>query len=218
MTSAAIFQEEDLRASFGELARRGVFKPINRYLTRTVDAEDRAAEGVASAWRTYRRCALEKGKLLGPGALVQHAKWRACDLGRRLVSDGTTAKNRDAMSQLAFQNGEVEVLRIDGVEETAESSGAAPLDDGLAKALSQNPERRLRSAIDLSRWLDELSDDDRVALADRMSGEDLRTIGAKLGVSTPTACRRLYELGHLLAQRAGIVVDDGKQRRRQKRR
>lgn len=193
-------KEEVLRKRFGDLVRQGIFKPIDRFLVNNPEAEDRVAEGVASAWRVFRDCALQQGKELGPGALVQHAKWRACDLGRRLVCDGSRSKNEDAMSQYAYQRGRTQVLRLEG------SAGVSELEDGLAKEMCGNPARRLNSALDLATWLSGLSRCDRQMLAWRFAGIGLKTLAKRFGVSPATVCRHLHQLGAKLADRAGLRI------------
>lgn len=204
--------EQQLSASFDAKVRKGIFRPVLRCLAADPDGgEDRLQDAVAETWACYRRNGL-RGKVLDDPILVHHCKQQALDRARHFVPADGAMRIQDAMSDAAYREGRVKgLLRIDEPIQSAPSGdGTITLGDGLAVEQCLDPARKLRSAIDLGRWLDELSEDDRVALAGRMVGEDLRSIGASIGVSTPTAHRRLQELGHLLAQRAGIEVKDNK--------
>jgi hypothetical protein len=86
----------------------------------------------------------------------------------------------------------------------ADDGEDAPFSLGFAELDSQNPTRRIISAINLDTWLEALAPRDREIIELRAAGYDLDESAARLGMSRFAVCRRVKELGELLAEHAGM--------------
>jgi hypothetical protein len=190
----------EIRSSFDEKVRRGMFRPITRRMHADT-AEDRSQEGLALAYENYRRHALQ-GRILDDALLVHFARLRAEDLGRTVVGCDGRARKFGVMDVRNYIAGKVEVLRLDKI---VEDRGEADM-LGLAEAMANNPIRRIVSAIDLQAWLASLPDDDRALLSMRMAGCGWNEIGTALCISGSSAWSRSRNLGRELAERACIEV------------
>jgi DNA-directed RNA polymerase specialized sigma24 family protein len=205
--------EAEINKAFDAKVRRGIFKPVARWLTDPRTAEDLLQDAICQTWRMYRRYATQKGKVLDDGILVHSCRQRAVDLDRHFVPADGTRRNQDVLDPRAFRDGKVEVLRIDGIHEDGGAEGDRGLHVGYAEALASNPARKIRSAIDLESWVGTLSHRDRYIMEARMAGFTLEQIAADLDVSTSTIFARARELGLELAARAGVRIDFGDERR-----
>lgn len=206
--------ETEVNRAFDAKVRRGIFAPVARFLRNSSTAEDQLQDAVAQTWLMYRRYALEKDRVLDDGVLVHSCRQRAVDLRRRFVGkNGATCRNRDVLDPRAYRDGRVEVLRFDGMcdAQSAECDHEIPI--GYAEALAANPARKIRSAIDLRRWLGQLCHRDRCILERRMAGYPLGQIAAELGMSTSSVFARAKALGLELAARAGVCVRLDRERR-----
>ena len=74
----------------------------------------------------------------------------------------------------------------------------------MAGATCINPTAKLDSAIDLSNWLDGLSDGDRRMLELRAEGFTWKEASTATGVPLKTAYDRCQKLGMDLARRGGV--------------
>jgi DNA-directed RNA polymerase specialized sigma24 family protein len=204
--------EDDGRKEFEEKVRRGIFRPMERFVRH--DLDDRRQEGLGQVWRTYQRNR-ELGKVL-PDAVLAHAfRQRACDLGRQLVPGGRQGK--DPLNPRLYHLGKVELVRLDGLvgeDGELEAEGDRDLALGLAEALTADPSAVIASALDLDRWMRELPDEDRTLLAMRFAGHTLAEIAEAFGVSISRVFARLKLLGLALAERAEIEVARSRRRKR----
>lgn len=186
----------ELARTFGRMVKRGVFRAVVRHVLRHPDPEDRLQDAVCQVWAMYRRYALNKGKVLDPALLVHACRLRAVDYGRSFVGACGRRRCRDVFALTAHRRSHVELLALDVLLEAA-----------FAKQASANPTRELVSALDLQVWLGGLDERDRQMLAARFAGETLYSIAKTMGLSTAGVFRKLRQLGHALALRAGIGVD-----------
>jgi hypothetical protein len=197
----------ELRHAFDQKVRAGIFAPVARHLPEDI-REDRLQDAVCQTWAMYERYA-ERGELLDDAILVHACRLRATDPSRFYVpADGP--RKKDVYDVRNFMEGNVEVLRfadfIDEEKNNIKRESAAPTGFGLAEAASNDPTRRLMSAVDLTAWLDEQLEADVAMLALRQAGHTLEDIGAKSGGSTSYAFGRLKRLGEELAERAGVSL------------
>ncbi|WP_437723707.1 hypothetical protein [Sorangium sp. So ce861] len=196
----------DLRRSFEDKIKRGIFNPIARLLPEHV-REDRLQDAIAQTWAMYERYA-ERGELLDDALLVHSCGLRATDASRYYVPCDGYQRKRDVFDPRNFMEGDVEVLRFgDFADEDAHrgpDEDEAPVSFGLAEATSSNPTRRILSAINLTTWLADLPADDRRMLELRAAGFDLEEISGEINSSTFAICRRIKELGESLARHAGL--------------
>ena len=200
--------QHQLADAFDAKVRRGIFRPVGRFLTSDPDGgEDRLHEAVCASWDLFRRNGL-RGDVLDDGLLVYACRLKAMDTSRHFVPGDGTRRNCDAMSPHAYRKGKVKaMLSVDDTDTTPN------LLDHIYPI--RNPTRDIISSIDLKEWLRELNEEDRVLLDARISGENLATAGSLVGISAATACRRLRALGMALADRCGIPIDlDGERRGR----
>ena len=150
---------EAVRQQVAALFRRRAFQPIARFLPEE-HREDRMAEAVALTLDMALRYA-RRGKRLDDAILVHHARQRAVDHSRHLVS--SSGRGVDALNQRNYVSGKVEVLNIDGAQDPdGEVGGEGDVQlIGLAMRRNANPADALASAFDLGRWLAALSGRDR---------------------------------------------------------
>jgi DNA-directed RNA polymerase specialized sigma24 family protein len=198
----------DLRRVFEDKIKRGIFKPIERFLHEDI-REERMQEALGLTWRLYADHA-ERGEILDDALLVHACKLRAIDLNRYVAQCDGGQRRRDVFDLRNYIAGRVEVLRFGDFDAEDEIRGPdddeAPSGFGLAEATSANPTRRILSAINLSAWLTELSAEDRRMLELRAAGFGLEEIAEKMGVSTSCVFANCRRLGHALAEHAGICV------------
>ena len=204
--------DAEINAAFAEKVQRGIFNPVARFLTNPDTAEDRMQEGLALTWEMYRDRIVNRDLVLDDGILVHACRQRAVDLARTFVRDGSHRIN-DVMSERAYHDGRVEVMRLDSwVEDDSEDEDHHPHQLGYAVELCSSPEHKMNSALDLEEWLGELSGRDYSIMQARMAGYSLPRIASDLGVSTSTVFARAKKLGLQLAGRAGVHVDLSKSR------
>ena len=200
--------QDEFRESFGNLVRRGAFKPVARHITGP-DPEERLQDSICQTFEMAARYA-ERGQALDDAILVHSCRQRALDLKRRFVkTDAQPA--RDALHRPNYTQGKVAVYRIDGLvnPETGEfiaQNEVEALVPGLATALQVNPQRDIISAVDLERFLNGLPEQDQALLEMRMAGSTLKESAEKLDLSISTVWARLKKLGLALSDRSGIAV------------
>jgi hypothetical protein len=204
--------DDDGRRELEEKIRRGLFRPMERFIRH--DLDDRRQEGLGQVWRTYQRNR-ELGKVLPDAVLAHSFRQRACDLGRQLVPGGRQGK--DPLNPRLYHLGKVELVRLDGLvgeDGELEAEGDRDLALGLAEALTADPSAVIASALDLDRWMRDLADEDRVLLAMRFAGHTLQEIAEAFGVSISRVFARLKLLGMALAERAEIEIARSRRKRR----
>ena len=81
-----LMTQEEIRSSFDQKVRKGLFRPVARHILSLADAEDRLQEAVCMTYEMHARYA-ERGQVLDDAILVRSCKQRATDLGRRFVRD-----------------------------------------------------------------------------------------------------------------------------------
>jgi len=210
MTDAEINQE------FTRKIERGIFRPVARHLTNFASAEDRLQDAICQVWLMYRRYIVEKGKILDDAVLVQKCRWSACDLGRSFVGAGGRKRKGDVLDPRSFRDGRVQVLRLEGVSDEQSSDGDRDLQVGYAEYMANNPARKIRSAIDLERWVGDLSGIDQFVMCEKYRGCSTAEIAAALSMPYGQVYARTKQKGLELAQRAGIRIGGRKARRKNK--
>jgi hypothetical protein len=200
----------DARARFETMVRGGVFKPVERFVCRDHDAEDRVAEGLGGTWKWYaRQVALGREPDL---ALIRHCcRMRTIDRSHRLDSGDRSHWLRDVYQVQGRHGVELRRLQLVDDEDDRVDQDAAL---GLAEAGAQDPTPKLDSALDLQGWLGTLSARDRTMLAMRNAGHGLVAIGNKLRCTSSTVHKHCRELGAELARRADIEIEPKRRRRR----
>jgi hypothetical protein len=200
MNTTILATTADVRASFEEKVKSGLFAPVARHLRDDL-VEDRMAEGLGLVYVQFAR-SVTKGEPMTDALLVQACHMRAIDLSRRLAGAGGSQPKRDVMDERNYKSGKVEVLRLDG------QSGNDEENEGYVLALAEgdvgHPARWLHSALDLQTWLSRLPAADRLLLGLRRAGHTLEEIAAKTGMCITAILKRLKELGRELAERAGL--------------
>ncbi len=199
----------EIREEFGRKVRKGLFRPVSRYISNVADREDRLAESVAMTFEMFQNYIQEKGTVLDDGILVHSCRQRAVDLHRRFVKTDCQP-GRDVMHPLNYTQGRVQVYRLDGMlDEHGDflaQDEVEALVPGLATALQVNPQRDIISAVDLEAWVASLAEPDQQLLAMRQAGATLKEAAEHLDVSISTVFSRLKSLGLVLAERAGLPV------------
>jgi len=205
-------QLTEVNQAFDDKVRRGIFNPVARYVMNHPDAEDRVQDAVCQTWWMFRRYAVEKDTVLDDALLVNKARWVVTDLERRFVGkDGATCRNQDVHATTAYRDGRVELLRIDGFDDsTAEEDRSFGI--GFAEAAAGNPERKMNSALDLEVWLGGLSHRDRTLMERKAAGFSTTQTASDLGLTYGVAYRREKQLGRELASRVGVRVEGGRKR------
>ncbi len=201
----------DLRRTFEDKIKRGIFKPIERFLHKDI-REDRMQDALGLTWRLYADHAA-RGEILDDALLVHACRLRAIDLSRYVAQCDSGQRKRDVFHLRNYNAGQVEVIRLAHVhEEENEDEGhrldkrTKPISVGFAELRCTNPTRKIHSAIDLNAWLAELPAEDQHMLELRAAGYGLEEIAREFGVSTSNIFIRCRNLGLALAERAGISV------------
>ncbi len=205
--------DAEINVAFTEKVKAGMFAPVARHLTNPDTAEDRMQEALALTWEMYRDRIVSRDLVLDDGILVHACRQRAVDLARTFVRDGSHRIN-DTMSERAYHDGRVEVMRLDAWTEDDEEDEGHPHQIGLAEELCQSPEHKMNSALDLEEWLGELTHRDYSIMEARMAGYSLPQIASDLGVSTSCVFHRAKKLGLELAGRAGVRIEKSGRGRR----
>jgi len=199
--------EDEIRKTFGEKVRRGMFRSVERHLP-DLCREERMAEGLALTFELFRKKALD-GELLDDALLVHACRLRAIDCTRCLVRQEGCERGRDVLELRNFWAGKVEVLHLDGVlgeDEEQPGDGDPTVEAAALDAVSTNPTARIISAISLGEWLEHLEDSEVKLMALRLQGFTLGELASELGLGVTTVCHRLHRLGEQLAAHAHLPV------------
>jgi hypothetical protein len=196
---------------FDALVRRGVFKPCERFVCRDRDYEERVQEGLGLTWTWYRQ-QVAAGTVPDVALVVFAARRAMVNRGRTVVGH----EHRWHDDVYDRQGIEVALLRLDGVHDHDDDDDQREQDPslGLARLGVSNPETNWLSAMDLDTWLGELAAEDREMVELRGAGFGLADIGRATRRSVAGVFRRTRQLGHDLAERAGIELEQGSGTRR----
>ena len=198
---------QELNERFDQKVRSGMFRPILRHLTDENTAEDYLQDAVCQTWQLYCRNAEQKGKILDDALLVHACRLRAVDLSRRFVgSDGAQNRCQDVLDKRPYRDGKIQVLRIDGFQDDQTPDGDRQVQIGWAEVTSTMPEPEMLSAMDLERWVGGLAFKDQDLMKLKYLGNGYREITGKLGLPYQHTYRRIRQLGHELADRAGVEI------------
>lgn len=208
LTGSTIPSAQGLRAQFDNKVRRGIFRPVARFLREDIQ-EERLQDAIAQTWRMYQHYALDKGVILVDAILVHSCRQRAVDLGRRFVGVEHQPKC-DVFDERNYHRGKVELVHVDGcfwdLEDARETDGYLI---GLAEELYRDPTSHILSAIDLEEWIASLRRRDQRLLVMKLEGFTLKEIATRLRLSISTVFNRGRELGKELAARAGVAIAIG---------
>jgi len=196
---------------FTEMYQTGVFNPVQRFVCRDADAEDRVQEGLASAWRWYAK-QVALGREPDVALAVHVVRLRTVDRSRRFVCGDRSRWRNDVYEQ---QGRDIELRRLE-LQDDRDDEHERYQDPtlGLARLGVPDPAVNIVSAMDLCDWLDSLDEADREMLGMRGAGYGLKDISGATGNSVAKVFRRARELGHELAERAEVevVVNRGRSR------
>lgn len=199
---------QELNEKFDQKVRNGMFRPILRHLTDENTAEDYLQDAVCQTWQVYCRNIEEKGKVLDDALLIHACKLRAVDMSRRFVgADGARCRNQDVLDKRLYRDGKVMVLRIDGFQDEQTPDGDRQVQIGWAEATNITPEREMNSALDLETWIGDLPFKDQDLMKLKYLGHGCRDITNKLDLPYMPTYRRIRQLGHDLADRAGVHIE-----------
>ena len=204
----------EVNLAFAEKVERGIFNPVKRHILIEHEAEDRWADAVAQTWRMYSRYATEKDTVLSDAILVHSCRQRATDLNRRFVGSlGVHCTNQDVMDPRAYRDGHVRVYRLGGIHDDEQADGTdRAIEVSLAECRAEDPEERWNSAIDLEAWVGEQMFQDQAILSGKMEGKTTKEIAHETHLPYLVTWRKEKELGHDLADRAGVKIRTGKKR------
>ena len=189
----------DIRKDFENKIRRGIFRPVSRFLPEE-HREERLQDAIAQTWEMYQNRAA-RGELVEDAILVHFYRLRATDPSRHFVPCEGYQRKRDVLDLRNYMEGRVEILHFSDVADDVEDTAASL---GFAEINSSNPTRRIVSAISLHEWLATLGTDDRELIELRVAGYDLDESAEKLGMSRFSVCRRIKQLGEDLARHADL--------------
>jgi hypothetical protein len=197
------------RRDFEALIRRGVFKPVERFVCRDLDYEERVQEGLGLTYRWYEQ-QVRLGKTPDVALAVHACRMRTVDRSHRLDSGDRRRWTSDVYHRQG--RGGVELRRIQQVDvEDDLVEQDEPV--GLAEAGCQDPRQKLDSALDLDAWLQQLPARDRTLLGMRQAGYGLVEIGKRLRTTSSTVWKHAQDLGHELAGRAEVTIRTKRRRR-----
>ena len=204
--------QQELNQQFEEKVQRGIFNPVRRHIKIEHEEDDRWQDAVAQTWKMYSRYATEKNTILSDAILVHSCRQRATDLNRRFVgTQGGHCTNQDVMDPRAFRDGLVRVYRLGGIHDDEQADGTdRSIEVSLAESMAEDPEEKWNSAIDLERWVGDQTFQDRGILTSKMEGKTTKEIAHETHLPYLVAWRKEKELGHELADRAGVHIRTGK--------
>ena len=198
---------EELNQQFSDKVKRGIFRPVDRFISDRAEAEDRLQDSICQAWEMFVRYGTEKDKVLDDGILVHKCRLSATDKGRRFVkANGARCRNQDTLDPRAYQSALATVLRLDWEDVDEGRNGRRSEEVGLAREVAADPTHKLNSALDLEQWLGTLSHRDRHIMEGKWLGVTTRQIAHDLDLNYLTAWRLEKQLGRDLATRAGVRI------------
>lgn len=207
---------DTLRQHFGSLVRRGVFRPILRFLPVLI-AEEQLQDAICQTYEMYERYA-ERGKILPDAILVHSCRQRAVDPNRRFVKADGCQPKRDVYDPRNYLEGRLELLRFDGAADEDgrlySEEGDVGVEYSLYDAFVMDPSEHLDSAIDLLNWFKKLAPHDQKLVALRLAGYTLGEIADELRLPITVVCHRCLEIGTMLAEIVGIELQAVKRERK----
>ena len=200
--------QQELNQEFEDKMCRGIFNPVKRHIKIDHEAEDLWQDAVAQTWRMYNRYAVEKDTILSDAILVHSCRQRATDLNRRLTGTlGAHCTNQDVMDPRAYRDGLVRVYRLGGIHDDEQNDETdRAIEVSLAESRAEDPEEKWNSAIDLERWVGDQTFQDQGLLAGRMAGKTTKENARETHLPYLVAWRKEKALGHELADRAGVKI------------
>jgi len=205
--------QEELNQQFSDKVQRGIFKPVDRFISDRNEAEDRLQDAICATWQTYSRYITEKGKVLDDALLVHACRLRAIDRGRRFVgANGTFNRNQDVLDPRVFQSGLATVLRLDWEDIDEGRDGRRSEEVSLAREVADNPEERWYSALDLQSWVGDQPFRAQGILARKMQGSTTKEVAHELHLPYMVTWRKEKALGAELAARAGVRIEGTRRR------
>jgi len=199
--------QQEINEEFADKVRRKIFHPVKRHLKIEHEAEDRWQDAVAQVWAMYSRYAA-RGEILEDALLVHACRLRATDMNRRFVGTmGSRCTNQDVMDPRAYRDGHVWLYRLGGIhdEEQADETDRA-LEVSLSETAAEDPEQRWISAIDLESWIGAQTFQDQGLLSGKMEGKTTKEVAHESRLPYMVAWRKTRNLGHELADRAGVEI------------
>jgi len=96
--------QEELNEQFTDKIKRGIFRPVDRFISDRSEAEDRLQDGICQTWEMFKRYGTEKGVVLDDAILVHSCRLRATDPARRFGgANGATCRNQDVLDPRVYQ-------------------------------------------------------------------------------------------------------------------
>ena len=203
---------EEVNLAFAEKVERGIFNPVRRYIKIEHEEDDRWQDAVAQTWKMFSRYALEKDTVLSDAILVHSCRQRATDLNRRFAGTmGAHCTNQDVLDPRAYRDGLVRVYRLGGIHDDEQADGTdRSIEVSLAESMSEDPEEKWNSAIDLERWVGDQTFQNQGILSGKMVGKTTKEVAHESHLPYLVAWRKEKELGHELADRAGVKIRTSK--------
>lgn len=200
--------QEKINEEFNDKVCRGIFNPVRRQIKIDHEAEDRWQDAVAQTWWMYSRYAREKDTVLCDAILVHSCRQRATDLERFFVPAEGTRRCQDTMDPRAYRDGHVTIYQLNGThdDEQADETDRS-IDAALTESLAVAPEDQWISAIDLQTWVGDQTFQDQEILAGKMEGRGTKDVAHKLHLPYMATWRKEKALGHKLADRVGVKID-----------
>jgi len=205
--------QQQINENFSALIEKGIFAPVDRFITNRAEAEDKLQEAICQTWETYTRYALEKDKILDDALLVHRCRLFAIDQPRRFVkADGTHCRNQDVLDPRVYQAGLAVVLHIDWDDVDEGHKGRRSQEVGLAREVADDPEQRWISAMDLQTWVGDQTFQDQGLLAGKMEGKTTKEVAHESHLPYIVTWRKEKALGQELAARAGVQIKPARKR------
>ena len=203
--------QQEINQEFSAKVRRKIFHPVKRHLKIEHEAEDRWQDAVAQVWAMFSRYAV-RGEILDDALLVHACRLRATDMDRRFVGTlGAHRTNQDVLDPRCYRDGHVHVYRLGGIHD-AEQAGETDraMEVSLAETAAEDPELRWNSAIDLESWIGNQTFQDQGLLSGKMEGKTTKEVAHESRLPYMVAWRKTRDLGHELADRAGVEIRTSK--------
>ena len=199
--------QQQLNEEFSNKIKRGIFNPVDRFITNRAEAEDRLQDAVCQTWAMYSRYATERDVVLEDAILVHSCRQRATDLARRFVgANGAMCRNQDVMDPRVYQSELATVLRLDWDDVDEGHDGRHSQEVGLAREVADDPEPRWISALDLQAWVGDQCFQDQGILSRKMEGHTTKELAHEIHLPYLVTWRKEKALGADLAARAGVLI------------
>ena len=199
--------QEELNEQFTHKIQKGIFRPVDRFISNRSEAEDTLQDAICSTWATYSKYATERGEVLDDALLVHACRLRAIDPARRFVgANGAMCRNQDVMDPRVYQSELATVLRLDWDDVDEGHDGRHSQEVGLAREVADDPEPRWISALDLQAWVGDQCFQDQGILSRKMEGHTTKELAHEIHLPYLVTWRKEKALGADLAARAGVLI------------